>query len=128
MFAEYRVKALSRLFYVCTYIDCQLNHLCRYSVQITHNLNSTHVSHVCNMHVQKQKHVWHQTICLHACKINSPLTHSHTHLSIRSICHETILLTTSSALSFIINACRTILGGIVNDILGHPRHTAFVAS
>ena len=38
------------------------------------------------------------------------------HLSIQSICHETILLTTSSALSFIIYACGTILGGIVNDI------------
>ena len=53
----------------------------------------------------------------------------HTHLSIQSIYHEMILLTTSSALSFIIYACRTILGGIVTDrdILGHPRHTAFVA-
>ena len=39
------------------------------------------------------------------------------HLSIRSICRETILLTTSSALSFIIYACRTILGGIATDIL-----------
>ena len=38
------------------------------------------------------------------------------HLSIQSICHETILLTTSSALSFIIYACGTILGGIVTDI------------
>ena len=38
------------------------------------------------------------------------------HLSIQSICHETILLTTSSALSFIIYACRTILDGIVTDI------------
>ena len=62
MFAVYLVKALFRLFlYVCTYIDRQLNHLCRYSVQITHNLNSTPVSHACDMHVQKQKHVWHQT-------------------------------------------------------------------
>ena len=61
MFVVYLVKALSSLFYVCTYIDRQLNHLCRYSVQITHNLNSTPVSHACDMHVQKQKHVWHQT-------------------------------------------------------------------
>ena len=38
------------------------------------------------------------------------------HLSIQSICHETILLTTSSALSFIIYACITILDGIVTDI------------
>ena len=38
------------------------------------------------------------------------------HLSIQSICHETILLTTSSALSFIIYAYGTILGGIVTDI------------
>ena len=37
------------------------------------------------------------------------------HLSIQSIYHETILLTTSSALSFIIYACGTILGGIVTD-------------
>ena len=48
---------------------------------------------------------------------------THTHLSIRSICHEMILLTTSSALSFIIYTCRTILGGIVTDILlaGTPK-------
>ena len=38
------------------------------------------------------------------------------HLSIHSICHETILLTTSSASNFIIYACRTILGGIATDI------------
>ena len=50
------------------------------------------------------------------------------HLSILSIYHEMILLTTSSALRFIIYACRTIVGGIGTDILGHPRHTAFVAS
>ena len=51
------------------------------------------------------------------------------HLSIRSICHEMIFPTASSALSFIIYACRTILGGILTDILhGTPaRYTAFVA-
>ena len=32
-------------------------------------------------------------------------------------------LQTSSALSFILYACRTILGGIVTDIQGHRRHT-----
>ena len=50
------------------------------------------------------------------------------HSSIRSVCHETILLTTSSALSYIIYTCITILGGIVTDILGHLRHTASVAA
>ena len=49
------------------------------------------------------------------------------HLSIRSIYHETILLTTSSALRFIIYVCKTILGGMVTDILEHLRHTAFIA-
>ena len=50
------------------------------------------------------------------------------HLSIRSICHKMSLLTTGSALSFIttqLKSCRTILGGMVTDILGHPRHTAY---
>ena len=50
------------------------------------------------------------------------------HLSIRSICHETILVTTSSALSFIIYTCRNTLGKMVTDGLGHLRHTAFVAA
>ena len=43
------------------------------------------------------------------------------------ICHETILHATGSVLIFIIYACRTILGGIVTDILGHHKHTAFAA-
>ena len=38
-------------------------------------------------------------------------------MPIRSICHKVILLTTSSALSFIIYTCRTILGGIGTNIL-----------
>ena len=38
------------------------------------------------------------------------------HLSIQIICHETILLTTSSALSFVIYACITVLDRIVTDI------------
>ena len=50
-------------------------------------------------------------------------THTHTHLSIQSIYHEMIHLTTSSALSFIIYPCRTIFDGIVTNILGHLRHT-----
>ena len=49
----------------------------------------------------------------------------HMHLSLQSICHDTILLTTSSALSFIMYACRTILGGTVID---NPRHSAFVGN
>ena len=102
------------------------------TVQITHKLNATHMSHSSDMCVcrvcKSKEHAWHQTTRVHAvhtCKIIAP--HSYTHLSIWSICYETILLTTSSTLSFIIYACRTILGGIVTDILGIPRHTAFVA-
>ena len=76
---------------------------------------------------KSKKHAWHQTMCVHGCtRVYNKCT-THTHLFIRSICHEMNLLTTSSALSFIIYTCRTILGGIVTDILGHPRHTAFVA-
>ena len=53
----------------------------------------------------------------------------HTRLCVRSICHKSILLTTSSALSFIVYACRNILlGGMVTDILVYLGHTAFVAT
>ena len=45
------------------------------------------------------------------------------HLFKRSSSHEMILLTTSSALSFIIYACRFILGGMATNTLGHPTHT-----
>ena len=60
----------------------------------------------------------------HVCKIKCT---THTHLSIWSICRETILLTISSALSFIIYTCKTILGGIVTDILraGTPKTGLF---
>ena len=50
-----------------------------------------------------------------------------THLSTQNICHKTILLKTSSDLNFTIYVCRTIRGGMVTDILGHLKHTAFVA-
>ena len=72
----------------------------------------------------KSKDVCHQTMLVNACKMNVP----HMDLSIQIICHEMILLTTSSALSFIIYVCRYILGGMVTDVLGHPRHVAFVAT
>ena len=78
------------------------------------------MSHVC----EKAKTIMaskHSCICVY----NKCTTH--THLSIRNICNETIFLTTSSTLSFIIYACRTILGGIATNRLGYPRHTAFVA-
>ena len=53
----------------------------------------------------------------------------HTHLCVHSICHKLILLTTSSALSFIFYACTNILlGGMVTDILGYLGHTVFVAN
>ena len=55
----------------------------------------------------------------------------HTHAIIHTkYCHETIHLTTSSALRFIIYACtgRNILGGMVTTILGHSRHAVFVAA
>ena len=61
-------------------------------------------------------------------QIGSQMNTPHMDLSIQSICHEMILLTTSSAISFIIYVCRYILGGMVNDILGHLRHVAFVAT
>ena len=92
-----------------------------HAVQITHNLNDTHVSHVC----QNKKHAWNQTTCWHKCKINAPHTHAYPY---KVLCHETILLTTSSALHLIIYTFRTILGGIVTNILGHPRHTIIVAT
>ena len=37
------------------------------TVQITHNLNGTHVNmHVCHIRMQKQKYAWHQTMRVHA--------------------------------------------------------------
>ena len=90
------------------------------TLQITHNLNSTRMSHTCDTREQKQK------TCMalnHACTCVWNKCTTHTHLSIQSICHQMILLTTNSASSFIIYACRTILGGIVIDIIGHMRHS-----
>ena len=75
--------------------------------------------------VPKQKTCVNQTTCWHKCKINAPHTHAYPY---KVLCHETILLTTSSALRFIIYTCRTILGGMVINILGHPRHTIIVAT
>ena len=100
---------------------CQHKSLVRdmsmYRVQITHNLNGTCVCAACAKakNTRGIKPLVYMRVCT-----------TYTHLSIRSICHETILLTTSSVLSFIIYACRTILGGIVTNILGIPRNTAFV--
>ena len=45
-------------------------------VQITHYLKAN-VCHV--LHMQKHKHVWHQTMHVHVSKINAPYTHTHTH-------------------------------------------------
>ena len=73
---------------------------------------------------KSKKHAWHQTKHVHACKINAPQTCTYRY-EISAMKRST--LQTSSALSFTIYACRTILGGIVTNILGHPRHTAFLA-
>ena len=48
----------------------------------------------------------------HACTCMYNKCTTHLHLSIQNIFHETIILTTSSALSIIIYACGNILGGI----------------
>ena len=101
-------------------------------VQITHNLNGTHISHACNLCLTRVTHVC--TACVKAKNTHGikPRVYNkcttHTHLSIRSIHHETILLTTSSALSFIVYACGTILGGMITDKLGHLRHTVPVTT
>ena len=48
------------------------------TVQITHNLNGTCMSHVCVCHMCKsKKHAWHQTIHVHTCKINAPHTRTY---------------------------------------------------
>ena len=57
-------------------------------VQITHNLNGPRVTRVCKC----KKHTWHQTTCVHACKLNG-----YTYTRIIAICRETIILTTSGA-------------------------------
>ena len=54
---------------------------------------------------------------------------THWHAYVYKVCYEMILLMTSSALSFVIYACRNFhLGGILTDTLGHLRCTAFVAT
>ena len=65
----------------------------------------------------------------HACArvYNKCTTHTHTY-PYEIFATITILLTTSSALNFTIYTCRNILDVIVTDILGHLRHTAFVAT
>ena len=91
-------------------------------VHFTHNLNSTCECPTQNMYELKQKHAWHQAIHVYLCIIQF-ITNTHTYAYIRSICHETILLTASDALTFKIYLCRNILfGEMVTDILGDPRH------
>ena len=90
-----------------------------YTVQITHNLNGT-------LMCKSKKHVWHQTTRVQVCKINNA-PHTRTYPNEVSATKQSSLQPVASALSFIIYPCRTILDGIVTDILGHPRHTAFVA-
>ena len=85
-----------------------------------HNVIGTHMC-------KSKKHAWHQTTRVATRLWNKCTYTTHTHLSIQRICHETILLTTRSASSFIIYACRTILVGIITNILGHQRYTVFVA-
>ena len=53
----------------------------------------------------------------------------HTRLCIHSICHKKTLLMTSGALRFVMYTYRNnLLGGMVIDIQGHPRHNAFVTA
>ena len=85
-------------------------------VQITHNLNSTGMSHACSKA---------NKMCCIKLHVNKCTTHMHVSIS---ICHETILLITSSALSFIIYACRTILGGVVTNKLRHLTHRYCICS
>ena len=108
--------------------DCKLYKYCQiasYSYGTNHPQLKRH-TRVCRMCKSKKTRVASNHSCAHI-YTRVKWMHHNTHLSIRSICHETILLTTSSASSFIIYACRTILGWIVTDILGVPRNTAFVA-
>ena len=72
------------------------------------------------------KRVWHQTIHVHTCKIKC---NTLTRLCVQYLSHEMILLTTSAALSFVICTYRNLLfGGMLTDILGHSRCTAYVAT
>ena len=99
--------------------------MCYYSTnhpQLKWYMCHTHVCRIC----KSKEHAWHQTTHVHVCKISVSHMYTHMPLSIQSICHE--MIPSSSALSFIICTCRNIFGGIVIDIPGHPRHTAFVAS
>ena len=74
---------------------------------------------------KSKKHAWHQTICVHVCKINAPHTHILIHMKYLPRNDPPY---SSSALSCIMYACRNILGKMVIDILGQLRHTAFVAT
>ena len=74
------------------------------------------------MHLQKQKTC---KASNHVCKINAPRTRTYPYEV--SATKRSSLQPVVRTLSFIVYACRIILGGIVTDILGDPRHTAFVA-
>ena len=95
------------------------------------------MSHVCDTRVchvcKSKKHAWHQAMCVQTCKMNAPQTHTYTYT--HTLIHMKYISSTKQsslqlvgALSSIIHACRNIFGGIVTDLLGHPRHTAFEAA
>ena len=115
--------------YTTNHIVCDLSYGTNHP-QLKRHTRVTRVCVACVPRVQKQKtSVASNHSCtrvcthLHACKMNAPHTRTYPY----EVSAMKRLLTTSSALSFIIYACRTILGGIVTDILGVPRNTAFVA-
>ena len=89
----------------------------------------TRMSHVCHTHVcrmcKSKKHTWHQTMHVQACKISAPHTSTYPY---ELFAMKQSLQPVASALSFIIYTCRNIFIGMVTDILGHLRHTAFVAT
>ena len=97
-------------------------------VQVTHNLKGPHMWHAWSEHTcvlfLDSTCMYTHAVFKHACVLT--LVHACKTKCMWSICHKTILLTTGSALSFIIYACRTILGGIVTNILGHPRLVIYV--
>ena len=75
------------------------------------------------MCVQNQKHVWHQIMLAHTCKINAPHTHAYPY-EVSSMKQASV----ANPLSFIIYTCKNNLGRMVTDILGHPKQTALVAA
>ena len=67
-----------------------------------------------------------KTTDVHVCKMKC---NTHAYAYVVRICLKMILLIISGALSFVIYTCKNILlGEMVTDMLGYPRHTVFVAT